>query len=93
MLPDAVSAGHANDTPATRPLCHCRWRPGDLASLHEQSYEGCYAVSRGQAAELTPSSSTRLLSCLRLRHMASSEAIAKPWTFSQPSSQHREVCS
>ena len=39
-------------------------------------------TSRLVAVELTLFSSTRLLSCLHLRHLALGEAIAKPWTLS-----------
>ena len=48
------------------------------------------STSRLVAIELTLSSSTRLLSCLRLRHLVSGEAIAKPWTLSRPSSRQSE---
>jgi hypothetical protein len=47
-------------------------------------------TSRLPAVVLTPSSATHLLNCLRRRLLASGEAVAKPWTPSQPSNRQSE---
>jgi hypothetical protein len=64
------------------------WRT--LSTTLRKVFRHPFWTSRLPAVVLTPSSATHLLNCLRRRLLASGEAVAKPWTPSQPSNRQGE---